>query len=111
MAKLYLEVDVSDELAARYGDCEMMVVPLFAGEKIEFANGIVTTLEYLKLVQRNLSTLQQVLESTGDKDGQIAKTIHMLFEPTKSVVKLHDRTLEVIGRGFFASLLRKGPLQ
>lgn len=89
-----------------------MVVALNDDEAAVLRSNINGVDDYLRFAARCHATLQQVLESTGDKEGQIHKTLAMMQEPTRVAGELSDRTRELLGRAvFIGPKEEKGPVQ
>ncbi len=68
--------------------------------------------DYLRFSARCLATLHQVLESDGDKEKQIRKTLAMMLEPTRVAVELSDGVRDLLNRAVFVGpQTNKGPVQ
>lgn len=68
--------------------------------------------DYLRFSARCLATLHQVLESDGDKEEQIRKTLAMMLEPTRVAVELSDGVRDLLNRAVLVGpQTNKGPVQ
>jgi hypothetical protein len=101
MRDLILKVSMSDEEAALYEGRDAMVVLLSEAEVAALRGNVIGVHEFLIFNLKCLSTLQQVLESTGDREGQIAKTLQNLLEPARVAADLQDNVRELLGRAIF----------
>ncbi len=105
---LILRAATSDSEAAMFKGRDAMVVPLSEAETSILRGSIIGVSDFLALNLKCLSTLQQVLESTGDKEAAIAKTLQMLLEPARASVRLQGTARELLGRAVFVGAETKG---
>lgn len=101
MHNLILNLSLSDDEVAVFQDRNAMVVALSDNETAMLRNNVIGVQDFLAQNLKCLSTLQQILESTGDKEAQIAKTLNMLMEPARSALHLHGQSRELLGRAVF----------
>lgn len=106
-----IQVHVPEEMEAVFEGRDLMIVPMTEDERNELGTSLGAVLKYLTLLRQNLSTLGEILESAGDKEGRIAKTILQLRDPSTKAHYLQDRVLTIIGRAVFVSHQPKGPVQ
>ena len=98
---LILRVAMAEAEVAMYEGRNAMVVPLSDAEVAVLRGNVIGVHDFLAFNLKCLSTLQQVLESTGDKEGAIAKTLHQLMEAARTSVDLQASTRELLGRAVF----------
>ena len=84
MGILTIQIHVPDDKEAAFNGRDLLVIPVTAQERDELGQYLTSTLDFLKFLRRSLSTLQQILESDGDKEGRIAKTYNQLPAPSAS---------------------------
>ena len=101
MRKMMLLMTLSEAEKALWAGRHAMIVPLTDAETAQLGRATIAVHEFLQFNLKCLSTLQQVLESTGDKEERIAKTLHMLLEPARVAVELQDQSRELLGRAVF----------
>lgn len=101
MRNMILVLTLKPEEEALWADRHAMIVALNDAETATLHGNIIAVHELLQFNLRCLSTLQQVLESAGDSDGQIKKTVAMLMEPARATVALQKSTRELLGRAVF----------
>lgn len=105
---LILRVALSETEAAMYKGRDAMVVPLSEQETAVLHGNVIGVHDFLTFNLKCLSTLQQVLESTGDKEEAIAKTLHQLMESARVSVGLQAATRELLGRAVFVGPTSEG---
>lgn len=98
---LILRASMTEVEAAMFNGRDAMVVPLSDAETSSLRGSVIGVVDFLTFNLKCLSTLQQVLESTGDKEAAIAKTLHMLIEPARAAVRLQDTARALLGRAVF----------
>lgn len=112
MRQMILVLNLSPEEEALFQGRPAMVVALNDQEKEVLLNNIGGIMSYLRFNQTCLGTLQQVLESTGDREGQIEKTLTMMREPARAASDLIDAIAVLLGRAVFVGPKQeKGPVQ
>ena len=97
MINMVLTLALSPEEKLIWQGRKALVIPLSETECGELGANIIAQHEALQFIQKCLSTLQQVLESTGDKEGQIEKTLKMMIETIKAAEAVQSRVRELMG--------------
>lgn len=112
MRQMVLILSLTPEEEALFQGRPAMVVALNDSEKEVLRNNIGGLISYLRFNQTCLATLQQVLESTGDKERQIEKTLAMMREPANAATVLIDTVRLLLGRAVFVGPTQeRGPVQ
>jgi len=112
MRQMVLILTLSPEEQALWDGRSAMVVALYDAETEVLWGNVNGIDNYLRFTARCLITLQQVLESTGDKEEQIRRTLAMMLDPTRVAVELSDSVRQLLGRAVFVGpQTRKGPVQ
>lgn len=101
MRQMVLILNLSPEEEAMWLGRAAMVVALNDAEAEVLRNNVNGIDKYLAFSAKCLSTLNQVLESAGDKDQQIRKTLAMMMEPTRVATELSDGVRQLLGRAVF----------
>lgn len=112
MRQMVLLLSLTPEEQALWEGRAAMVVALNESEAEVLRGNINGIDNYLRFTARCLATLGQVLESEGDKEEQIRRTLAMMLDPTRVAVELSDGVRELIGRAVFVGpQTNKGPVQ
>lgn len=112
MRQMVLILTLTPEEEALFQGRLAMVTPLNEGEKEVLRNNIGGLISYIEFNRRCIATLQQALETSGDKEGQIAKTLRMMVEPGRAANELVDQVRQLLGRSAFVGPSEaKGPVQ
>ncbi|MDP2739896.1 MAG: hypothetical protein Q8O82_14645 [Pseudorhodobacter sp.] len=116
MSPFQINAMLSDADAARFEGHNLMLVPLAGTEISELRETIIGIKDLLDFNRKALATLQEVLETAGDRNAQVSRTLQMMLEPAQSAVVLHDRMRLLLGRAVFiqqgaSNLEPRGPLQ
>ena len=80
MPELVIKIQVTADQTALFADRDMMVTPLSDFEGGQLAVALEALEEVARKNRQCLSTLQQVLETTGSNPDDIARTLVMLQE-------------------------------
>ncbi len=103
MRDVFLKLTMPDEEAAMFEGRWSMVVPLTEAELHELRDLMHNSAQFGVVVREVVATLSQVLESGGDAEGHIRKTLAMLLEPSDQIKAVHERMFELLGRAVFVS--------
>ena len=112
--QILLAFEVTDEQATILnspgGVC--LVIPMLSAEVVTFGAKLNKLAEAVAFFKRALRTLMQTLENTGDKDGQIGKTLAQMLPPVSDAEIMLDDLRIIIGTAqFVATGDRKENLQ
>jgi hypothetical protein len=112
MRQMVLILSLTPEEQVLWDGRAAMVVALNDAEAEVLRGNVNGIDDYLRFVARCLATLRQVLESEGDKEEQIRKTLTMMLDPARVAVELSDGVRELLGRAVFVGpQTKKGPMQ
>lgn len=112
MRQMLLILTLTPEEQALWDGRAAMVVALNDSEAEVLRGNVNGIDDYLRFTARCLATLHQVLESEGDKEAQIRKTLAMMMDPTRVAVELSDSVRQYLGRAVFVGpQINKGPVQ
>ena len=112
MAEILINLTITDAQKAEFADRDFLVIPLSVAEQLMLHDNLNTIRDVLAFNLKCLSTLQQVLESTGTKEPQIAKTLQMLMDPARGAVEIMTTVRALIDRAAIVGLSqRKGRIQ
>ncbi len=104
MPELQFRINLTEAEAALFEGRMTSITPLSMLEAEELRKAIHFMDDFGKLTQKAFSTLSQVLESHGDPEAQIRKTLAMLREPAMGNVQAVDRLRILLGRAVFVSV-------
>ena len=114
MRFVWIRVELTDDQAAMLESPSgvVMVVPMLGGEVAPFGAKMGKLAEAVTYVTRCLASLRQILESHGDREGQIRKTLD-LMQPAMSDadIIINDVRAVLAPARFAKSGEKKGPLQ
>jgi hypothetical protein len=103
MRTVWIKVELPDEQAAILESPTglAMVIPMLAGEVVPFGVKVNRIAEAIEFFKRSLSTLRQLLESGGDKEGRIGKTLEQMMPAVSDAAIIMDDLRVVIGSAIF----------
>ena len=83
MPEITIKIAISDEMVALFEGRDMMVTPLSPVEAGQLAAALDAVHATAQANRKCLSTLQQVIETRGSDEPDIAKTLDMMIEPNQ----------------------------
>lgn len=101
MREVLIKLQLSEEEAALFEGRTAMIVPLSDKEVVQLREDINGVDRFLQFTQKCLRTLEQVLESPGERRGQIERTLEQMAGPAGSAGEIHDHTRTLLGRAVF----------
>lgn len=101
MRNMILVLTLKPEEQTLWEGRHAMVVALNDAETAALHSNVIAVHEFLQFNLKCLATLQQVLESSGDAEGQIRETLEMLMEPARKASDLQKDARELLGRAVF----------
>ena len=114
MRFVWVRVELTDDQAAMLESPSgvVMVVPMLGAEVAPFGAKMAKLSEAVTYVSRCLASLRQILESHGDKEGQIRKTLELMHPAMSDAdIILNDVRAVLAPARFAKSGDKKGRLQ
>ena len=101
--QILLAFEVTDEQAAILNSPGgvALVIPMIGSEVVPFGVKLNALADAFAFFKRALSTLQQALESGGDRDGRIGKTLAQMHPPVSDANIILDDIRVIIGTAQF----------
>lgn len=104
MPEILINLTITDAEKAEFADRDFLVIPLNVAEQLTLHDNLDTIRDLLAFNLKCLSTLQQVLESTGTREPQIAKTLQMMMDPARGAVEIMATARALIDRAAVVGL-------
>ncbi len=101
--EILIGLKCTDKEAEQFEGRKVMVVPLDDWEINELGGNLNGVSDYLGFASRCLAQLDQIIETKGSDEPEIAKTLRRMIEPTRDALALQDRARQIIGRAMFVS--------
>lgn len=103
MRNLKLDVDLPSNVvdALEQTDGVAMIIAMQESKIAPFGTKLLKGVEAVEVMRRGLSTLQQLLESDGDRDSKIRKTLEMMVPVATAAVAMLDDVKVIIGSAVF----------
>lgn len=110
MRTVWIKVKFSDDQAAILESPTglVMCIPMLAAEVVPFGVKVNKLADAVGFFKRALSTLRQILESGGDQDGRIGKTLDQMLSPVSDAEVILDELRVLIGSAVFVGQDGKG---
>ncbi|MBK0328142.1 hypothetical protein I5535_12675 [Rhodobacteraceae bacterium F11138] len=86
MTEIVIRIPVSDDIAPLFEGKAIMVMPLSDEEADQLPAALSQVSKTFEINCKSLATLDQVLETRGSDEPDIAKTLNMLKAPNRNAV-------------------------
>lgn len=98
MTEIIIRIPVSDAMAPLFEGKSIMVMPLSDDEADQLPAALSQVSKTLEINCKSLATSDQVLETRGSDEPDIAKTLNMLKGPNKEAVGLMGYVQKLFSR-------------